>query len=70
MFRYEIGAEILVGRHDNLEHEPTLVKILDKAPNTIKVEILSDGWFRRGEIRILTDDKWFTLKRMGNPLSL
>lgn len=64
MWRFETGATILVKRHDNVEHESTEVKILAKAPNIIKVEILSDGWFRRGEIRILSADDWFSMGRI------
>ena len=64
MFRYEIGATILVKRYSNTDYEPTEVKILAKAPNTIKAEILSDGWFKRGEIRILTSCDWFSVGRI------
>ena len=64
MFRYEVGATILVRRHRNVEHEPAHVKILAKSPNTIKVKVLSDGWFRIGEIRILTSGEWFSVGRM------
>jgi len=64
MFRYEVGAKILVRRRENPEHEPTQVEILAKAPNAIKVLVLSDGWFKRHEIRILTDEKWYSTNRM------
>ena len=64
MFRYEVGAKILVMRYENSEHEPTQVEILAKAPNAIKVCVLSDGWFKRHDIRILTNDKWYSISRM------
>ena len=64
MFRYEVGARILVMRHENPEHEPTQVEILAKAPNAIKALVLSDGWFKRHDIRIMTDDKWYSICRM------
>ena len=64
MFRYEVGAIILVKNRERLEYEPIEVEILAKAPNTIKVEILSGGWFRVGSIQILTNDKWFSIGRM------
>ena len=64
MFRYEIGATILVSKYSIEDHEPTEVKILAKAPNTIKVEILSDGWFKRGDIRILSGDTWYAIGRI------
>ena len=64
MFRYEVGATILVMRYENPEHEPTQVEILAKAPSTIKVLVLSDGWFKANDIRILTSDKWYSIGRM------
>lgn len=64
MFRYEVSAKILVMRYENPEHEPTQVEILAKAPNAIKVLVLSDGWFKRHNIRILTSDKWYSVSRM------
>jgi len=64
MFRYEVGAKILVMRREHPEYEPTQVRILAKAPNAIKVEILSDGWFKRNDIRILTNDKWYSIGRI------
>jgi len=64
MFRYEVGAKILVLNRENPECEPTQVEILAKAPNAIKVLVLSDGWFKRHDIRILTDDRWFSISRM------
>ena len=62
MFRYEIGATILVKKYGHTT--PVHVKILAKAPNTIKVEVLDDSWFRKGQIQILTADDWFTIGRM------
>ena len=64
MFRYEIGARILVMKYESVEHEPTQVEILSKASNVIKVRVLSDGWFKRYDIRILTSDKWYSIGRM------
>jgi len=64
MFRYEIGATVLVLKYFIENQEPTEVKILAKAPNTIKVEILSDGWFKRGSIRILSGDVWYAIGRI------
>ena len=64
MFRFEVGATILVGRFSNTDYEPTEVEILAKAPGAIKVRVLSSGWFGVGDIRILTADTWFSLGRM------
>jgi len=64
MFRYEVGATILVKQYDNTDYEPIQVKILAKSPRTIKVEILSGNWFRVGDIHILTADRWFSIGRM------
>lgn len=64
MFRYEIGAIILVKRYKGLDCEPVEVKILAKGSNTIKVEVLSGGWFELGSIRILTGDKWYSVGRI------
>ena len=64
MFRYEVGATILVKRYEAPDYEPIEVEILSKAPNTIKVLILSDGWFARNAISILTSDKWYSVGRM------
>ena len=41
------------------------MEILAKSTNVIKVKVLSDGWFRVGSIRILTNDTWFSVGRMG-----
>ena len=64
MFRFKIGETILVKRFQNPNYEPTEVRILAKAPNAIKVEVLSDGWFGRGEIRILTGREWYSVGRI------
>lgn len=64
MFRFEIGATILVKQYLRTDCEPMEVKILSKAPNTIKVLVLSDGWFRLNSIHILTSNKWFSVGRM------
>jgi len=64
MFRYEVGAKILVMKYESPEHEPTQVEVLAKAPNAIKVLVLSDGWFNRYDIRILASDKWYSISRM------
>ena len=64
MFRFEIGATILVKRFNDTEYEPQEVKILAKAPNTIKVLTLTDGWFGVDKIRILTSDKWYSVGRI------
>jgi len=64
MFRYEIGAHILVKRQGYLEHDPIEVKIIARAPNMIKARIISDGWFKVGEIRWLTDSNWFSVGRV------
>jgi len=64
MFRYEIGAHILIRKADEPERESIEVKILAKAPNMIKAEIISDGWFRVGEIRWLHSDNWFPVGRL------
>lgn len=63
MFRFEIGATILVKRHGRPDDEPIEVKILAKGSNLIKAEILSDGWFARGSIHILTGAKWYPAGR-------
>lgn len=64
MFRYEVGATILVMQYDKPDYEPTEVVILAKAPNAIKVEILSGGWYPLGSIRVLTNDKWYSVGRI------
>lgn len=64
MFRYEVGANILVKRHRRPDDEPIEVKILAKGENLIKAEILSDGWFAIGAIRILTGDEWYSIGRI------
>jgi len=63
MFRYEVGAHILIRKADEPERGPIEVKILAKAPNMIKAEIISDGWFRVGETRWLHSDNWFSVSR-------
>jgi len=65
MFRYEIGAHILLKCRDNPELEPIEVKILAKVPTRIKAEILSDGWFQRKSIHWLSDSNWFSVQRVG-----
>ena len=64
MFRYEVGATILVERYENPDYEPMKVEILSKAPHMIEVKVLSGSWFSIGDIRILTDDVWFSIGRM------
>ena len=64
MFRFEVGATILVKQYDNPSYAPIEVKILAKAPNAIKAEILTGGWFPQGVIRILTSDKWYPIGRI------
>jgi len=64
MFRYEVGAKILVKRRDWDEVGKTIeVKVLNKAPNRIKVKVLSDGWFRVGEVHWLSNWEWFSVGR-------
>jgi len=62
MFRYEIGAHILVRRIGM--DTTTDVEILDKAPNRIKVRVLSDDWFGLGKIVWLSDDGWISVGRV------
>lgn len=65
MFRYEIGARVLVRRYDWDEIGKAIeVKILDKVPTFIKAEVLSDGWFRIGEVHWLSDKEWFSISRV------
>ena len=68
MFRYEIGAKILVKRREDTDYEPIQVEILAKARNTIKVKVLSGGWFPIGAITILTSYKWFSVGRLNDPV--
>ena len=64
MFRYEVGAKILVVRFDWDEVSKAIeVEILGKAPTRIKAKILSDGWFEVGEIHWLSDREWFSVSR-------
>lgn len=62
MFRFEKGANIVVRKRGSTNCME--VKILAKAPNMIKVKVLSDGWFKRGNIEILTDGEWYVVSRM------
>lgn len=65
MFRYEIGAHILVKRFEgDATQEAIEVKILAKAPNQIKAEVLSDGWFSLGSIHWLSGGDWFSIARV------
>ncbi len=64
MFRFEVGAHILIKRADNPEHEPIEVEILGKAPNMIKALIETDGWFTRRSIHWLTSTEWFAIGRV------
>jgi len=64
MFRFEIGANILIKSYKRPDYDPLEVKILGKAPNKIKAEILSDGWFARGSIHILTGAEWYPIGRI------
>jgi len=64
MFRYEVGATILVKRYADTDSEPIEVKILARGRNVIKVEVLSGGWFELGAIRILTNDVWYSIGRI------
>lgn len=67
MFRFEVGAKILVRRYDWYDEDETIeVEILAKAPTQIKAKVLSDGWFRVGEIHWLSDKGWFPIGRSKN----
>ena len=64
MFRYEIGAKILVRQWDWNEIGKTIeVEILEKAPTRIKARVLSDGWFKVGEVCWLSDKEWVSMGR-------
>jgi len=63
MFRFEVGAKILIKRYDWADDKTIEVEILDKAPTRIKAKILSAGWFKVGEIHWLSDREWFPVGR-------
>lgn len=66
MFRFKVGTKILVRKNGWTPDQDSIeVKILAKVPRSIKVEVLSDGWFHRGEIRWLNDNTWFALARVS-----
>jgi len=68
MFRFEVGANILV-RQAGWDYERAIeVKILDKVPNRIKAEIVTDGWFKVGEVHWLSSDNWITIGRIKGGL--
>jgi len=62
MFRFEIGAKIIVKKSDGGYYHD--VEILAKYPNMIKAKILSDGWFKCGSIHWLNSDDWIPLGRV------
>lgn len=64
MFRFEVGARILVKRFPDTDSEPIEVEILAKAPHMIKALILSDVWFARDSIHWLSAYDWFSLGRV------
>ncbi len=64
MFRFEVGTHILVRKADWELGKTIEVKILDKVPCKIKAEILTDGWFRVGEVHWLSDDEWIAMCRV------
>jgi hypothetical protein len=51
LMRYKIGQRVLVKRFDwdeEYPHDPQEVRILEKSPDAVKVEFLSDGWTKPG----------------------
>lgn len=67
MFRYEVGATILIRRYDRSPgDEPVAVEILSKGPKVIRAMIMSDGdkYLSRGEIRILSSEEWCPICRL------
>ena len=65
MFRYEVGATILVKRRDDVSKDPVSVQIIAKGTNTISVKVLDNNWFRMGSIQTLTSDNWFSVGRIN-----
>ena len=63
MFRYEVGAKILVKRFDWYDDKSIEVEILGKAPMRIKAKVLSGSWFRIGDIHWLSSREWFSVSR-------
>ena len=64
MFRFEVGAHILVKRRDSPRYEAIEVEILAKSPGRIKAKICSDGWFSLDSIHWLDDSTWYAVGRV------
>ncbi len=71
MIRYKVGERILVRRADLGADKQIEVRILNKIPNYIKVEVLSSGWFSIGSIQWLctaswSSEQWYSLGKVPN----
>jgi len=47
---YRVGDRLLIQRNDGQYTPPVEVKLLEKAPKRIKIEVLSQGWWGLGTI--------------------
>lgn len=67
MFRFEVGARVLVRNYDwDVNHVSIEVCILEKIPNHIKVTVESEGWGQLGEVLWLDDLNWYVYRRVSN----
>jgi len=67
MFRFEVGARVLLKKYDwDYKDQAIEGEILDKAPNYIKVRILSGCWFSINSIHWIFDGAWYVVRRVGN----
>ena len=69
LMRYKIGQRVLVKRFDwdnDYSHDPIEVKILEKSPVAVKVEVLSEGRWKIGTITWLDtlwnhSERWYVI---------